>query len=101
MAQGELHSPLLWYYIYMGPSTPYTVEHLTESNILPFAQRLYDQGSREAILKFLQWNDPNGVYTDTASYDEGYEPLSYDEALIELEGVINELMEPAVLEPIA
>jgi len=77
------------------------MEHLTESNTLPFAQRLYDRGSREAILEFLQWNDPNGVYTDSVSKEEGYGPLSYDEALIELEGVINEFMEPAVLEPIA
>jgi hypothetical protein len=67
------------------------MEHLNPNNILPYAQRLYDRGSREAILEFLQWNDPNGVYTDTASRDEGYEILSYDEALIELEGVINEL----------
>lgn len=73
------------------------MEHLTESNTLPFAQRLYDRGSREAILEFLQWNDPNGVYTDAVSKEEGYEPLSYDEALIELEGVINELMEPQVV----
>lgn len=83
----------------MGPFIPPTVEHLTESNTLPYAQRLYDRGSREAILEFLQWNDPNGVYTDTVSKAEGYESLSYDEALIELEGVINDLMEPAVLEP--
>lgn len=67
------------------------MEHLTPNNVLPYAQRLYDRGSREAILEFLQWNDPNGAYTDTASRDEGYDPLSYDEALIELEGVINEL----------
>lgn len=97
MAQGGLHSPLLWYYNYAGPIHPKTVEHLTESNILPYAQRLYDRGSREAILEFLQWNDPNGVYTDAVSRDEGYDPLSYDEALIELEGVINELMEPQVV----
>lgn len=77
------------------------MEHLTESNTLPYAQRLYDRGSREAILEFLQWNDPDGAYTDVVSAEEGYEPLSYDEALIELEGVINDLMEPAVLEPIA
>jgi len=75
----------------MGPFITPTVEHLTESNTLPYAQRLYDRGSREAILEFLQWNDPNGVYTDTVSKAEGYESLSYDEALIELEGVINEL----------
>jgi hypothetical protein len=94
-----IHLGLLWYYIYMGPFIPPTVEHLTESNTLPYAQRLYDRGSREAILEFLQWNDPNGVYTDTVSKAEGYESLSYDEALIELEGIINDLMEPAVLEP--
>lgn len=86
-----IHLGLLWYYIYMGPFITPTVEHLTESNTLPYAQRLYDRGSREAILEFLQWNDPNGVYTDTVSKAEGYESLSYDEALIELEGVINEL----------
>lgn len=74
-----------------GTSYSPTVEHLTEFNTLPYAQRLYDRGSREAILEFLQWNDPNGAYTDTASKAEGYDILTYDEALIELEGVINEL----------
>lgn len=92
MVQSELHLSWLWYYIYM--------EHLNPNNILPYAQRLYDRGSREAILEFLQWNDPNGVYTDTASRDEGYEPLDYDEAILELEGVINDLMDDPVLEPI-
>lgn len=76
------------------------MEHLNPNNVLPYAQRLYDRGSREAILEFLQWNDPNGVYTDSVSKQEGYDPLDYDEALIELEGVINELMEPSILEPV-
>lgn len=67
------------------------MEHLTPTNVLPYAQRLYDNGSREDILRFLQWNDPNGVYTDKASDDEGYDRLTYDDALLELEGVINEL----------
>ena len=77
------------------------MEHLNSNNVLPYAQRLYDNGSREDIAKFLQWNDPDGVYTDAVCRQEGYDPLTYDEALIELEGVINELMEPAILEPIA
>lgn len=101
LVHGVIHSGRLWYYIYMGPLTPPTVEHLTEFNTLPYAQRLYDRGSREAILEFLQWNDPNGAYTDTASEAEGYDILTYDEALIELEGVINDLMDAAVLEPTA
>lgn len=56
------------------------------------AKSLYDKGSREAILDFLQKNDPNGAYTDRASIADGLDCLTYDEALIELEKVINELL---------
>lgn len=63
-----------------------------QRKMLGQAQRLYDIGSREAILEFLQKNDPNGVYTDQISHDEGYDPMTYDEALLELEGVINDLL---------
>jgi len=63
-----------------------------QRKMLGQAQRLYDIGSREAILEFLQKNDPNGVYSDQASFDEGYDPMTYDEALLELEGIINELL---------
>lgn len=55
------------------------------------ARVLFDKGSREAILDFLQEIDPNGTWTDRASYDEGLEPLTYDEALIELQDAIDEL----------
>lgn len=70
-------------------------------NKLHRAKTLYDKGTREAILQFMQEIDPNGVYTDQISHDEGYDPMTYDEALLELEDVINELTEPAILEPIA
>ena len=70
-------------------------------NILHRARALYDKGTREAILQFMQEIDPNGVWTDKISHEEGLEPLTYDEALLELEDVINELTEPAILEPIA
>ncbi len=73
------------------------MDHLTTANILPYAMTLYDRGSREDILEFLQWNDPDGVYIDSVSKEEGYDICTYDEALIELEGVIEKLKEAEVL----
>lgn len=61
------------------------------NNPIARARVLYDKGSRETILQFLQEMDPNGCWTDDASYAEGLEPLTYDEALIELEDMIKEL----------
>lgn len=61
------------------------------SNPIFRAKSLYDKGSREAILDFLQEMDPNGSYTDRLSYDEGLDLLTYDEALLYLEEVIQEL----------
>lgn len=61
------------------------------NNPIARARTLYDKGSRETILQFLQEMDPNGSWTDEASYAEGLEPLTYDEALIELEDMIKEL----------
>jgi hypothetical protein len=55
------------------------------------AKALFDKGSREAILAFLQEIDPNGSWSDSASYADGLDPLTFDEALIELEDVIKEL----------
>jgi hypothetical protein len=60
-------------------------------NALHRARALFDKGSREAILDFLQEIDPNGSWTDRASFAEGLEPLTYDEALIELQDAIEEL----------
>jgi hypothetical protein len=75
-----------------------------DTKTLHRAQILYDRGSREGILELLQWNDPNGVYTDAISREEGYDPLEYDEALLILEELIcaveNELREPAILSPL-
>jgi hypothetical protein len=39
----------------------------------------------------MQEVDPNGSWTDKASFDDGLEPLTFDEALIELEEMIAEL----------
>lgn len=75
-----------------------------DTKTLHRARILYDRGSREDILELLQWNDPNGVYTDAISREEGYDPLEYDEALLILEELIceveNELREPAILSPL-
>lgn len=60
-------------------------------NILHRAKTLYDRGDRESILQFMQEVDPNGSWTDKASFDDGLEPLTFDEALIELEEMIAEL----------
>lgn len=60
-------------------------------NILHRAKTLYDKGTRESILQFMQEVDPNGSWTDKASFDDGLEPLTFDEALIELEEMIAEL----------
>jgi hypothetical protein len=61
------------------------------NNPIARARALYDKGSRENIVQFLQEMDPNGSWTDEASYAEGLEPLTYDEALLELEDMIKEL----------
>jgi hypothetical protein len=55
------------------------------------ARILFDKGSRESILDFLQEIDPDGTWTDKASIEDGLEPLTYDEALVDLQDIINEL----------
>jgi hypothetical protein len=41
---------------------------------------LLKDGSREELICWLVWNDPNGVYTDADSNAEGYYPLSLQQA---------------------
>lgn len=75
-----------------GKLTPtYRPQDSTMDNALHRARALFDKGSREAILDLLQELDPNGSWTDRASFAEGLEPLTYDEALIELQDAIEEL----------
>lgn len=49
---------------------------------------LLNKGNREQIIKWLSWNDKNGVYTDEDSIAEGYEPLTLDSALSTLQNVL-------------
>jgi hypothetical protein len=69
----------------------YRPQDNTMDKTLHRARALFDKGSREAILDFLQETDPNGSWTDAASVADGLEPLSFDEALIELQEMIEEL----------
>ena len=58
------------------------------NNFISRARALYDKGSRKSIVDFLQEMDPNGTWSDEASRAEGLDPLTYDEALIELEDLM-------------
>jgi hypothetical protein len=39
------------------------------------------QMSRETLIKVLEWNDPNGIYSDEDSESEGLSPISKKEAI--------------------
>lgn len=83
----------LFFYWFAG--SEFTSERFCQynnmDNTLHRAKVLFDKGNRETILEFLQEIDPKGNWTDRESYAEGLEPLTYDEALIELQDVIEEL----------
>ncbi|WP_252231240.1 hypothetical protein [Clostridium sp. ZBS15] len=49
-----------------------------------------NQNIRIKIVKFLQWNDKNGCYTDENCDIEGVEKMSYEDAVKYFFGVINE-----------
>lgn len=39
-----------------------------------------DLGDRDSIIRWLQWNDRNGCYSDEEAINEGLEPLTLREA---------------------
>lgn len=45
---------------------------------------------RECILKFLQWCDPHGCYTDEECDIEGFDRLSYEDSEKFFFGFLNE-----------
>ena len=49
-----------------------------------------DDMTRDALIAWLTWNDPNGIYTDRDNEAEGYPPMTHTElqltALSQLEG---------------
>ena len=36
---------------------------------------------RETLIKVLEWNDSNGVYSDDLAAAEGYDPITKEEAI--------------------
>ena len=36
---------------------------------------------RRSLIKVLEWNDPNGIYSDDESRAEGYPPITKEEAI--------------------
>lgn len=48
----------------------------------PWVQsRIVSDGTREQIIAWLVWNDPNGCYTDEDSLAEGFERLTRQRAV--------------------
>ncbi|MGN2371506.1 hypothetical protein ACTFJW_15910 [Clostridium cagae] len=52
--------------------------------------REYNQNIRIKIVKFLQWNDRKGCYTDENCDIEGVERMTYEDAVKYFFGVMNE-----------
>lgn len=52
-------------------------EFLEEADIRQEVEKF----SRETLIDMLQWNDPNGVWTDEGNLREEYKPLTKDEAV--------------------
>jgi hypothetical protein len=49
------------------------MEHVTIEDLKTY--------SREELISWLCWNDPNGIYTDDASEIDGFPPITLEEAL--------------------
>lgn len=45
-----------------------------------YQERLIREGTREQIIAWLQWNDPNGIYSDRDSEIEEREKLTLEQA---------------------
>jgi len=43
-----------------------------------FQRAILEAADRDAIIAWLCWNDPNGVYTDEHCEDEGLPPMPVD-----------------------
>ena len=43
-------------------------------------EQLLTRYTREALIAWLQWNDPNGAYSDEDAWREGQPPLTHGEA---------------------
>lgn len=51
-----------------------------ENHQADLQRTLLDHGTREQIIAWLCWNDPNGTYTDRDSLAEGMRTIVLEEA---------------------
>ena len=58
-----------------GQMKPPIVFHIEQ-----FQLCLLREGTREQLIEWLKWNDPNGIYSDSACADEEIAPLTLETA---------------------
>jgi hypothetical protein len=56
---------------------------------LRYQKQLLATGTREQVIQWLNWNDPNGIYTDAGSEAEGYPPITLEQARKTMSDQIN------------
>lgn len=56
------------------------VEPPTKGQRIDYIRRSIDVMPREDLLKWLEWNDPQGSYSDADAETEGMEPMEEEEA---------------------
>ena len=54
------------------------------------ARKIVEKRSRSHLLEWLQWNDPNGSYSDEMVAHEDYDPLTKEEAVEILMAVVKD-----------
>lgn len=59
-----------------------------------FQIEILSNGSREQIIEWLQWNDSNGIWTDTDSDTEGRPPLNLERAQAWMREILSRELEP-------
>jgi hypothetical protein len=56
------------------------------------APRLSEESPRGEIVRWLQWNDPNGCHSDARAIAEGFDPYTLDTAWEALEEMVKDDM---------
>lgn len=56
---------------------------------------LLTHGTRDQLIEWLDWNDPNGVWTDRDSKAEGMRPLTLDKARAAMRKALSENRTPS------
>lgn len=54
-----------------------------------YQEKLLGDGTREQIIEWLIWNDPNGCYSDANACAADYEPLTLDGARNTLRSILS------------